>query len=166
MPSLYDFMMENGHEGGCDCYDENYDFPQICMIPIPEEEDTYDVVNNWILRNTELVSFGKITPEYDTVGDFAKLVKDHLEQFKRFSELFNKEGYIIKGEDEDSIYAGCCTIHSLMAGYYGDEQYDRFCCIFDLVPEDHVIHNHRIMDIDEMLATEEREAYDPGRDEA
>jgi len=165
MTTLYDFMMENGHEGGCDCYDDTYDVPGICMIPIPEEQDTCDTVNNWILRNTELVSFGRDVPEYDTVGDFAKLVKDHLEQFKRFSELFNEKGYIVKGDDEDSIYAGVCTIHTLMAGGYGYEQYDRFCCIFDLVPEDHVIHKHRIMDIDEMLACEERDAFYPGRDE-
>lgn len=33
------------------------------------------------------------------------------------------------------------------------------------IPEDHVLYRGEVMDIDEMLARQEREAWYPGRDE-
>ena len=142
--SLYDFMVKNGHDGGCDCYDPEYDYPQLCIIPITEEKDTYDVMNNWILRNTEFKSAGK-EPGIYTEGDFAKLVRDHFEQFKRFTAEHNKEDYRVTDDSEDSIYNGCVTIHCLEAGRYADDDYDDFCTTFGLVPEGYAIVEHRIV---------------------
>ena len=125
MTSLYDFMIMNGHEEGCDCYDNEYEMPGICMIPIPDDEvnDYYDVISNWILKSTELVSYDRHKPEYSTIGDFAQLVRDNINEFRIFTAKCNDDRYIVEGLDDDSLYNGVCTIHSLSAGYYAEEDY-------------------------------------------
>ena len=158
--SVHDFMVNNGYLGGCDCYDEEFDMPGICMSPmtVPHgEEDTYDLVNDWILRNTELAYYGKIEPVYDTVGRFSKLVRDHLPQFIQFSNRFNNDDYKITGDDEQSIYNGVCTVHSLAAGYYGEEQYDAFMEIFALIPEGHVVYKGHVLDAETYLARKKKD---------
>ena len=46
--------------------------------------------------------------------------------------------------------AGCIQIHDGRAYW---------------VPDDHVVYKGKVMDIDSMLAQQEREAFYPGRDE-
>ena len=132
MTSLYDFMLTHGHYGGCDCYDAEFDVDGVCMIPIPipEVDDSYDMVQNWILQNTEFVSCGKEHPEYNTVGDFSGLVRKHLKEFKEFTKDRNKPMYAVRGSDDDSIYNGVATIMTLAPGGYADEDYDDFVKIF------------------------------------
>lgn len=128
MVSLYDWMAEHGYmDSGCDCYDNTFSYPALCIIPNSEPDDAYDRTVNWILRNTEFMSAG-CTPAYDLVGNFAKLVRDHLNEMVEFSKG-NKDEYVMDPEEgisEDNIYKGCCTLHSLCAGYYGEESYEDF----------------------------------------
>lgn len=134
MLSLWDYMMTHGHENGCDCYDLTFDVPGACMEPIPEEEDDCDRVNNWVLKNTPFVHADVKHPEWDTVGDFTRLVREHFKQFVEFSKR-NKHGYIMADSDkmeclEDELYKGVCTVYTLMNGNYGDEDYADFIRIF------------------------------------
>ena len=132
MTSLYDFMVANGHQGGCDCYDSTYEMPGVCMIPIQPEDlkDACDRVCDWILRNVEFVWCSKNEPELNTQGDFSGFVKSHIDQFRKFTETHNKERYWVRSDDEESIYAGCVTIANLMVGRYAEEDYMDFERIF------------------------------------
>jgi hypothetical protein len=131
MVSLYDWMAENGYmDSGCDCYDEHYPYPQLCIIPIAEEEDSYDRAVNWILKQVDFVYAGA-EPAYDLIGNFEGFVKSHFAEFVEFSKR-NKEEYVMADdpEDEDNIFVGLVTVHSLCAGNYCDEDYDDFMRIF------------------------------------
>ena len=51
MTSLYDWMASHGYmDSGCDCYDNEFSYPALCIIPNSEPEDAYDRAINWILR--------------------------------------------------------------------------------------------------------------------
>ena len=128
MTSLYDWMASHGYmDSGCDCYDNVFSYPALCIIPNSEPEDAYDRAINWILKETEFMAAGS-EPAYDLTGNFAKLVKDNLKGFVEFSQR-NKDAYVMDPEEgisEDNVYKGCCTIHSLCAGHYSEESYEDF----------------------------------------
>ena len=127
MTSLYDWMADNGYmDSGCDCYDGKFSYPQLCIIPVEEEEDPYDRAVNWILKNVEFIAAGR-EPAYGLVGDFEKFAKEHFQQFVVFTQG-NKEDFIMNGDmdDDDNIFKAMATIHTLCAGGYSDESYERF----------------------------------------
>lgn len=132
MPSLYEWMADHGYmDSGCDCYDENNSYPQLCIIPVSEEIDSYDRVVNWILKETAFVHAGE-NPAYDLIGDFEGFVREHIDEFIEFTKR-NKPTYVMTKthyDDEDNIYRGLCTVHTLCAGGYADEDYDDFERIF------------------------------------
>lgn len=130
MGSLWDFMRMNGLMGGCDCYDDFFDVPGTCMEPIEDEENDYDRVNNWILKNTEKTWADPLHPQYDTMGNFTDLVKKFYPQFVEFSQR-NREYFIMSNERTDEeLFKGVCTVFTLMGGGYGDEDYADFVRIF------------------------------------
>lgn len=131
MTSLYDWMADNGYmDSGCDCYDEKYSYPQLCIIPVSEEGDSYDKAVNWILKNVGFVHAGE-DPAICLTGDFEGFVKSHMRQFVEFTKR-NKEEYVMNNDpnDEDNIFKGLATVHTLCAGGYGEEDYGDFLKIF------------------------------------
>ena len=125
--SLYEYMTFADHMDEYDCYDDVFD-AVVAMCPVEEDDlDPWSQVNNWILQN---VRFIQRTDSITVVGGFSEFVEKHIEQFKEFTKDRNKEHYMVRGDDDDSLYAGVLTIDSLIVGNYSDDDYKEFIRIF------------------------------------
>lgn len=153
--SLYDFMKEQGSD--FDVYDRVVDIGTAAGIT-DDPTDACGVVCDHILKNTELVKH----IETDVVGDFWKFVEDNYDTLARIltPELVN-EPYCMDNEDrEENITNAVCCIIEIIRGNAGNRMYDAYMGAFDLLPEDHVVYDFRVMDIDEYLAVKERDGQE------
>lgn len=164
MTSLFDYMIENGIEDA-DCYDKEVDVGT-CMTAQEGATDVMGFVCNYILKNTDYVWAVDESSPHDLTGDFWKFADEHYDQFVRFTNERNREGWRMVDDDRaTNLMIAVDVIILLHRGEYSIEDYTRFIEIFDILPEDHVIHKGKVMDIDEMLADNERNAWYPGKDE-
>lgn len=158
MISLYDYMKMEDIDA--DCYDKVVDVGT-CMGIVEGSMNICDFVNNYILHNTELVKIGDACDAHCLVGDFWKFAEEHYDKFVRFTSECNNDRYQMDSEDrEENLVTAVDSIICLEQGNYGQKGYTRFAEIFNILPEDHVVYDWTIMDIDDYLARKEREAND------
>ena len=159
MTSLYDYMLANGFDGGVDVYDNTVD-TGCCMSIEEDEEDAWGVCMNFILKNVDLVQHQRPAGYVSDclIGDFWSFGEQNYEKFEEFCKDCNNDRYQMDDEDRDeNLCVVVDTIIGLINGNYGNNGYKRFLSLFDLIPEDHVVYDCRIMDIDDYLAALERE---------
>ena len=135
MVSMYDYMIQNGLEGGADCYDNTLDYGT-AMSPWNVKEDGslggYGEVNNFILQNTEFIQVSSWS-DHDLVGDFWKFAEDHYDQFREFCEECNNDAYQMNDEERDeNLSVAVYTVINIVKGCYGDSDYVVFKRIFGI----------------------------------
>ena len=114
MISLYDFLRISDKD--YDTLDTEYDI-DVTVCWIGEESDNYDKFCNDIMKK---VNVERIAGEF-LVVDWSRLIKDNIEEFKRFTLEHWHTGY--EDDIDEFIYQWIREVHYYMAGYVSDDFY-------------------------------------------
>lgn len=159
MTTLYDYMKDNGIESA-DVYDATLG-DGTCMSVWDDPEDAPGCVSDHILKHTEFIGIDPSAP-HDLDGNFWKFADEHYDQLRELltTDTVNDE-YVMTGEDrEEDLERAVVVIFEIIKGNASNRVYRRYMEIFDLIPEDCVVYDFKVMDIDSYLAAEERKEYE------
>ena len=116
--TLYEYMRINQED--VDTYDTEYD--AVVTVCYMEEEDVQDECDKFCMEITKKVS---VVPSSgrDLMVDWSKLIKEHIDIFKEFTDEYWYNNY--EDDAEELIYQWVREIHYYLAGYVDESTYKK-----------------------------------------
>lgn len=120
--TLYDFIRMEDTD--FDTYDTVFDAEVTVCVPYDDSEITewYDKFYNFIIKHVE---FKEKISEYECTAEWTNFITDNLEIFR---EAANDMWYDdrVPDDNDDLIYEWIKEIHSWLAGYVSEAEYQKF----------------------------------------
>lgn len=120
--TLYDFVRMEDTD--FDTYDTVFDVEVTVCVPYDDSEITewHDKFYNFIIKHVE---FKEKTSECECTAEWTNFITDNLEVFR---EAANDMWYDdrVPDDDDDLIYEWIKEIHSWLAGYVSEVEYQKF----------------------------------------